>query len=304
MIKQRTLKNVIHATGVGVHSGQNAFLTLKPAPIDAGIIFRRVDLPQPVDIPARVAFIGNTDLCTCLEKDNVRIATVEHLLSALAGLGIDNCLVELALSELPIMDGSSSPFVFLIESAGVEEQNAPKQFIRIKKPIEMRMGDKFARLEPYDGFRVSFEIAFDHPIISNSQQSITVDFSSASYIKAVSRARTFGFLSDYEIIKQKNLARGASLDNAIVLDTHHIVNEEGLRSPDEFVKHKILDVVGDLYLLGHNLIGAFVGYKSGHALNKAVMNELLLQTDAWEIVTFDDPKKAPICYATFESASA
>src|SRR3990167_270494 len=197
MIKQRTLKNVIHATGVGVHLGEKVYLTLRPASVDTGIIFRRVDLAEPVEIPAQVAFIGDTDLCTCLEKKEVRIATVEHLLSAFAGLGVDNCYVDLSLSELPIMDGSASPFVFLIESAGIEEQNAPKKFIRIKKPVEVRVGDKFAKLEPYDGFRVSFEIAFNHPVISNSQQSITVDFSSASYIKDVSRARTFGFLADY-----------------------------------------------------------------------------------------------------------
>lgn len=301
MIKQRTLKNVIHATGVGVHSGEKAYLTLMPAPIDTGIVFRRIDLADPVEIPAKVAFIGNTDLCTCLEKGNVRIATVEHLLSAFAGLGIDNCYVDLSLSELPIMDGSSSPFVFLIESAGIEEQNASKKFIRIKKTVEVKMGDKSAKLEPYDGFRVSFEIVFDHPVISNSQQSITVDFSSASYIKDVSRARTFGFLADYEMIRQKKLALGASLDNAIVLDPIKVVNEEGLRHPDEFVKHKVLDVVGDLYLLGHSLIGSFTGYKSGHALNNQVMRELLSQKDAWELVTFDDASKVPLCYSMFES---
>jgi len=297
MIKQRTLKNAIHATGVGVHLGEKVYLTLRPAPIDAGIIFRRVDLAEPVDIPARVAFIGNTDLCTCLEKKEVRIATVEHLLSAFSGLGIDNCYVDLSLSELPIMDGSASPFVFLIEAAGIEEQDAPKKFIRIKKPIEVRVGDKFARLDPFEGFRVSFEIAFSHPVIVNSQQAITIDFSSASYIKDVSRARTFGFLAEYEMIRQKNLARGASLDNAIVLDTIQVMNEEGLRYPDEFVKHKILDVIGDLYLLGYSLIGAFTGYKSGHAINSALLRELLSQQDAWELVTFDDEKSVPVCYA-------
>lgn len=304
MIKQRTLKNVIHATGVGVHLGEKVYLTLRPAPIDTGIVFRRVDLAEPVEIPALAASIGNTDLCTCLEKNEVRIATVEHLLSAFAGLGIDNCIVDLSLSELPIMDGSASPFVFLIESAGIEEQNAPKKFIRIKKTIEVHEGDKFVKLEPFDGFRVSFEIAFSHPIIVNTQQSITIDFSSASYVKDVSRARTFGFLADYEMIRQKNLARGASLDNAIVLDTATIVNEDGLRDPDEFVKHKILDAIGDLYLLGHSLIGAFSGYKSGHALNSALLRKLLSQTDAWELVTFDDAESAPVCYAFAEQSTS
>ncbi|HLB56142.1 MAG TPA: UDP-3-O-acyl-N-acetylglucosamine deacetylase [Coxiellaceae bacterium] len=304
MIRQRTLKNAIHATGIGVHLGEKVYLTLRPAPINTGIIFRRVDLNEPVEIPAQVAFIGNTDLCTCLEKKEVRISTVEHLLSAFAGLNIDNCYVDLSLSELPIMDGSSSPFIFLIESAGIEEQDAPKKFIKIKKTIEVRVGEKFAKLEPFDGFRVAFEIAFNHPVISNSQQSIIVDFSSASYVKDISRARTFGFLADYEMIREKNLARGASLDNAIVLDTIKIMNEEGLRYPDEFVKHKILDVVGDLYLLGHNLIGAFTGYKSGHAINNALMRELLSQKDAWELITFDDASKAPLCYSTAQSVTA
>lgn len=296
MINQRTLKNVIHATGIGVHMGEKVYLTLRPAPVNTGIIFRRVDLPEPVSIPAHVDFIGNTDLCTCLEKQGVRIATVEHLLSAFAGLGVDNCYVDLTLPELPIMDGSASPFVFLVESAGIEEQSAPKQFLRVKKTIEVRAGDKYARLDPYEGFKVSFEIAFDHPVISNSQQSITLDFSSTSYIKEVSRARTFGFLADYEAIRQKNLARGASLDNAIVLDTIKVVNEEGLRYKDEFVKHKILDVIGDLYLLGHNLIGAFTGYKSGHALNSALLRKLLAQADAWELVTFENESTVPVCY--------
>ncbi|EKD78101.1 MAG: hypothetical protein ACD_42C00042G0003 [uncultured bacterium] len=301
MIKQRTLKNTIHATGVGVHLGEKVYLTLHPAPIDTGIVFRRIDFPEPLFIPATAAFIGNTDLCTCLEKNNVRIATVEHLLSAFAGLRIDNCYVDLTLSELPIMDGSAAPFVFLIESAGIEEQHAAKKFIRIKKTVEVCVGDKYARLEPFDGFRVSFEIAFSHPVIANTKQAITVDFSSASYTKEVARARTFGFLAEYEMIRQKNLARGASLDNAIVLDTAAIVNEEGLRDPDEFVRHKILDAIGDLYLLGHSMIGAFVGFKSGHAINSQLLRELLSQTDAWEMVTFDDASQAPICYASSDS---
>lgn len=300
MIKQHTLKNVIHATGVGVHSGEKVRLTLRPAPINTGIVFRRVDLENQTEIPAKAIYIGDTDLCTCLVKDNVRIATIEHLLSAFSGLGIDNCYVDLSLAELPIMDGSASPFVFLIESAGIEEQDALKQFMRIKKTVEVRSGDKFVRLDPYDGFRVSFEIAFEHPIISKTKQAITLDFSSASYIKEVSRARTFGFLKDYEMIRQKKLALGANLDNTVVLDADAIVNEDGLRYSDEFVKHKILDVIGDLYLLGHNIIGAFTGFKSGHVLNGALVKQLLSQSDAWEIVTFDDVKNAPVCYAGAE----
>ena len=297
MIKQRTLKNAISATGVGVHLGEKVYLTLRPAPVNTGIVFRRVDLDEPVDIPAKADFIGETDLCTSLTKSGVRVATVEHLMSALSGLGIDNLYVDLTSPELPIMDGSAGPFVFLIQSAGIEEQNAPKKFIKIKKPIEVRDGDKFVKLTPYDGFKVSFEIDFDHPIIANSQQSLTMDFSSASYMKEVARARTFGFLKDYELIRQKNLAKGASLENAIVLDTFKVLNEDGLRDPDEFVKHKILDAIGDLYLLGHGVLGAFSGYKSGHALNSRLLHALLENQEAWEIVTFEDDAKSPISYA-------
>lgn len=285
MIKQRTLKNIIHATGVGVHSGESVRLTLRPAPINSGITFHRIDLEKPIAIPARVEFIGNTDLCTCLEKEGVRIATVEHLLSALMGLGIDNLNVDITLPELPIMDGSASPFIFLIQSAGIEEQNEEKKFIRIKKEIEIREDDKLVRLSPYDGFKVSFEILFDHPIIAQSQQSFSLDLSPMIYIKELSRARTFGFLSDYKKISQKNLARGASLENAVVLDEVKILNTEGLRDPNEFVKHKMLDVIGDLYLLGYNMVGAFTGYKSGHALNSRLLRQLLMQPDAWEVVT-------------------
>jgi len=285
MIKQRTLKNTIHATGIGVHSGDPVRLILKPASINTGIVFRRIDLADVVSIPARVEFIGNTDLCTCLEKEGVRIATVEHLLSALAGLSIDNAIIDLTFSELPIMDGSSGPFIFLIQSAGIEEQTEEKKFIRIKKTVEIQAGDKFARLSPYDGFQVSFEIHFDHPIIAKSHQSLTFDLSPIAYIKELSRARTFGFLSDYNAIRQKKLALGASLENAVVLDDVKVLNEDGLRDPDEFVKHKILDVIGDLYLLGHSMIGAFTGYKSGHALNSQLLQKLMAETDAWEVVT-------------------
>lgn len=296
MIKQRTLKNAIHATGIGVHSGETVYLTLRPAPIDTGIIFRRLTANELIEIPAQVNYIGDTDLCTCLIKDNARIATVEHLLSALAGLGVDNCYIDSSLAELPIMDGSAAPFVFLIESAGIEKQDALKKFMRITKTIEVREGDKFVKIEPFHGFRVSFEIAFDHPVIAQSHQSVTLNFSPIAYAREISRARTFGFLQDYEMIRKKNLARGASLENAIVLDHEKVINEEGLRDPDEFVKHKILDAVGDLYLLGHNLIGAFTGYKSGHAMNSQLLRELLSQRDAWEIVTFSDSTAAPVCY--------
>lgn len=296
MIKQRTLKSAITATGVGVHLGEKVYLTLRPAPVNTGIVFRRIDLDQPIEIPAHANFIGETDLCTCLVKDDARVATVEHLMSALSGLGIDNLYVDLTMPELPIMDGSAGPFVFLVQSAGIEEQNAAKKFIRIKKPVEVKDGDKFVRLLPYNGFKVSFEIDFDHPVIANSRQAVSLDFSTASYMKEVARARTFGFLADYEMIKQKNLAKGASLDNAIVLDTFKVLNEDGLRDPDEFVKHKILDAIGDLYLLGHGMIGAFEGYKSGHALNSRLLHALQAQADAWEVVTFDDVAQAPVSY--------
>lgn len=301
MINQRTLKNTIHATGVGVHSGEKVNLTLHPAPVDTGIIFRRTDLTPILSIPARVANIGDTDACTCLVSHHERVATVEHLLSAFAGVGIDNCYVDITLSELPIMDGSASPFVFLIQSAGIEEQNAPKKFIRIKKTVEVKYNDKFAKLEPFDEFRVSFEIAFDHSVIKKSRQAMSLDFSTATYIKDISRARTFGFLADYDMLRQKKLALGASLENTVVIDTDKVVNEEGLRYSDEFVKHKIMDVIGDLYLLGHNMIGAFTGFKSGHAMNSQLMHSLLSQSDAWELVTFPDNTLAPLCYQEMQT---
>lgn len=296
MIKQRTLKNVIRATGIGVHSGQKVFLTLMPAPPNTGIIFRRIDLDPIVEIPARVEFVGDTSLSTCLIKDNARVATVEHLLSALAGVGIDNLFIDLTASELPIMDGSAAPFVFLLQSAGIEEQNAAKKFLRIKRGLEVQEGDKVASLQPYDGFKITFEIDFGHPLFNENNKKATLDFSSTSYVKEVSRARTFGFLSDYEYIRKRNLALGVSLDNTIVLDDYKILNEDGLRYHNEFVKHKILDVIGDLYLLGHSMIGEFVGYKSGHALNNCLLSKLLLQQDAWEEVTFQNPQELPFSF--------
>ncbi|MGE3319944.1 MAG: UDP-3-O-acyl-N-acetylglucosamine deacetylase [Candidatus Berkiella sp.] len=300
MFKQRTLKNVIRATGVGVHTGEKVFLTLRPAPANSGIVFVRTDCVPPVEIPARPEYVGDTSFCTTLIKDGVRVGTVEHLLSAMAGLGIDNAIVELSAPEVPIMDGSSGPFVFLIQSAGIKEQSAPKRFIKIKKAVEVRDGDKIARIEPFDGFQVSFAIDFDHPVFRNSNQKSTLAFTSMAYIKQVSRARTFGFLSDFEWLRAKNLASGASLDNAIVLDEYKVLNEDGLRYDDEFVRHKVLDAIGDLYLLGHALIGAFHGVKSGHTLNNKLIKALLAEENAYEIVSFEDKKAAPIVYAAPE----
>jgi UDP-3-O-[3-hydroxymyristoyl] N-acetylglucosamine deacetylase len=303
MIKQRTLKNVIRATGVGLHTGSKVYLTLRPAPVNTGIIFRRIDLEQPIDIPASAQYIGDTTLNTCLVKDGARISTVEHILSAFAGMGIDNAYVDLTAAELPTMDGSAGPFVFLIQSAGIEEQNAAKQFIRVKRKITVKADSQsgtgkapYATLEPFEGFKVTFTIDFDHPAIRASQQTATLDFSSTSFVKEVSRARTFGFLSEYEYLRKHNLGLGGSLDNTIVLDDYHILNEDGLRYDNEFVKHKILDAVGDLYLLGHSMIGAFTGYKSGHTLNNQLRLALLANQDAWEIVTFADPAKLPISF--------
>lgn len=296
MIRQRTLKNVIKATGITLHGGERAEIVLRPAAINTGIQFRRTDLNPIVQIPALAANVGDTTLSTTLMKDQVRISTVEHLLSAFAGLGIDNAYVDVTASEIPIMDGSAGPFVFLIQSAGIEEQNAPKRFIRIKRKLKIKDGDKWACFEPYDGFKVTFTIDFDHPLFKLDTKTATLDFSSLSYVKEVSRARTFGFMADFEKLQAMNLARGASLDNAIAIDEFRILNEDGLRYENEFVKHKILDAVGDLYLLGSSLIGAFSGYKSGHALNNKILHELLVNKDAWEFVTFEDAKTAPISY--------
>ncbi|WP_295456069.1 UDP-3-O-acyl-N-acetylglucosamine deacetylase [uncultured Thiodictyon sp.] len=297
MVKQRTLKNVIRATGVGLHTGDKVYLTLRPAAPDTGIVFRRVDLEQPVEIRACPHNVGDTRLSTTLVNGDVRVSTVEHLLSAFAGLGIDNAYVDVSAPEVPIMDGSAGPFVFLIQSAGVEEQNRAKRFIRIKHPVEVRDGDKYARFEPYDGFSVEFTIDFDHPAFHDRTKRATMDFSTSSFVKEVSRARTFGFLRDIEALRQQGLAQGGSLDNAVVVDEFRVLNEEGLRYEDEFVKHKILDAIGDLYLLGHTLIGAFKGHKSGHALNNQLLRALVADQTAWEEAVFEDATPAPICYA-------
>ena len=297
MIRQRTLKNAIRATGVGLHTGEKIYLTLKPAPIDTGIIFRRVDLDPVAEIPALAEYVGDTRLSSTLIDGDVRISTVEHLLSAMAGLGVDNAYIELSASEVPIMDGSAGPFVFLIQSAGVQEQEAPKRFIRIKKPILVEDGDKWAKFEPFEGFKVSFTIDFDHPVFQNRARQAEVDFSTTSFVREVSRARTFGFMRDIELLRSHNLALGGSLDNAVVVDDYRILNDDGLRYEDEFVKHKMLDAIGDLYLLGCSLIGAFSGYKSGHALNNKLLRALMADQSCWEEVTFEDDKEpVPISF--------
>ena len=297
MIRQRTLKNVIRATGVGLHTGRKVFLTLRPAPADTGIVFRRDDLEPAVDIVARAENVGDTSLSTSLVKGGVRISTVEHLLSAFAGLGIDNAYVDLSASEVPIMDGSAGPFVFLIQSAGFEEQNQPKRFFRVKRSIGVRDGDKWARFEPFDGFKVSFAIEFDHPFFHQRSKHAEIDFSTTSFVKEVARARTFGFMKDVELLREQNLALGGSLDNAVVVDDYRVLNEDGLRYEDEFVKHKILDAIGDLYLLGHSLIGAFHGYKSGHELNNRLLRKILATEDAYELVSFEGEQTAPFSFS-------
>lgn len=296
MLRQRTLKNVIRATGVGLHSGEKVFLALRPAPIDAGIVFRRVDLEPAAEIPARAELVTETMLCTGLTQGAGKVMTVEHLLSALAGLGVDNCYVDLSAPEVPIMDGSAGPFVFLLQSAGIVEQAAAKKFIRIRHPVEVRDGDKFARFEPHDGFRIGFTIEFDHPMIPARQSRAQVDFSTANYVQEVSRARTFGFMRDLEFMRERNLGLGGSMDNAIVLDEYRVLNDDGLRYADEFVRHKILDAVGDLYLAGHPIIGAYEGFKSGHALNNKLVRALLAETSAWEEVTFTASEPAPMVF--------
>jgi UDP-3-O-[3-hydroxymyristoyl] N-acetylglucosamine deacetylase len=296
MIRQRTLKNVIRATGVGLHTGDKVYLTLRPARPDTGIVFRRVDLVDPVDIKASPLNVGDTQLSTTLVSGDVRISTVEHLLSAFAGLGIDNAYVDVSAAEVPIMDGSAGPFVFLIQSAGIEELNVPKRFIRIKRGVRVEDGDKWARFDPFEGFKVGFTIDFEHPVFKNRRQHAEVDFSTTSFVKEVSRARTFGFMRDIEYLRERRLALGGSLDNAVVVDDYRVLNEDGLRYEDEFVRHKILDAIGDLYLLGRSLIGSFTGYKSGHGLNNRLLRTLLADRQAWEEVTFDDPREAPISF--------
>lgn len=287
MIKQRTPNKEIQATGVGLHSGVTVMMTLRPAPINTGIVFRRVDLNPVVEIPAKYDRVGDTMLCTSLHQDGVRIATVEHLLSAFAGLGIDNAYVDVNAPEIPIMDGSAAPFVFLIQSAGIREQNAAKKYIRILKPIRIEDNGKYVQFLPHNGYRVSCTIDFEHPVFNDKPQTATFDFSSTSYVKQVCRARTFGFLSDYEKLRENGLAKGGSLDNAIVVDKYRLLNEDGLRFNSEFVTHKVLDAIGDLYLLGNGLIGAFEGYKSGHELNNRLLCELMAREDAWEYTYFD-----------------
>lgn len=293
MLKQRTLKTVVHASGVGLHGGVKVKLSLRPAAPDTGIVFRRVDLPEPVDIPAQAMLIGDTRMCSCLEKDGVKVGTIEHLMSALCGLGIDNAWIDLDAPEVPILDGSAAPFVFLIQSAGIEEQNAAKKFIRVTRPIEVTDGDKWARFTPYDGYRLSFSIVFQHPAIDKSAQEASIDFAEQSYVREVSRARTFGFMQEVEYLREHGLALGGGLENAIVLDEYRVLNLDGLRYSDEFVRHKILDAVGDLYLLGHPLLAAYASHKGGHALNNQLARALLQAEDAWELVSFDALEKVP-----------
>lgn len=296
MIKQRTLKNTIRATGVGLHTGEQVYLTLHPAEPNTGICFRRVDLEIPVTIHATPENVGETTLSTTLVLGDVKISTVEHLLSAFAGLGIDNAIIDVTAPEVPIMDGSAGPFVFLLQSAGVQEQDCPKQYLRIKRAVRVEDGDKWAAFEPFEGFKVTFTIDFEHPAFENHVKTATMDFSSTTFVREVSRARTFGFMKDIEALRENNLALGGSLDNAIVVDDDKVINEDGLRYADEFVKHKILDAIGDLYLLGHSLIGEFTGHKSGHGLNNLLLRALLADKEAWEMVSFDKEEDAPISF--------
>jgi UDP-3-O-[3-hydroxymyristoyl] N-acetylglucosamine deacetylase len=291
--KQRTLKNLIRATGVGLHTGAKVYLTLRPAAPNTGIVFRRTDLAQPVEIRADPYAVGDTRLSSCLEKSGERVSTVEHLMSAFSGLGIDNAYVDLTAPEVPIMDGSAGPFVWLLQSAGIEEQSAPKKFMRILQTVEARDGDKWVRFEPHNGYKLTLSIAFEHPVFEKTGKSVCVDFSTTSYVKEVSRARTFGFMQDVETMRSQGLALGGSLDNAIVMDEYRVLNTDGLRYADEFVKHKVLDAIGDLYLLGHPVIGAFSGHKSGHALNNQLLRKLVEARHAWEYVSFDRAEDAP-----------
>jgi UDP-3-O-[3-hydroxymyristoyl] N-acetylglucosamine deacetylase len=296
MLGQRTLKNSIRAQGVGLHSGQKVLMTLRPAAPDTGIVFHRTDMDPPGEVRAKAENVGDTQLGTSLINGEARVSTVEHLLSAFAGLGIDNAHVELSAAEVPIMDGSAGPFVFLLQSAGFEDQRTPKKFVRIKSRVRVEDGDKWAEFRPFDGFKVNFEIEFNHPLFKRRANKASMDFSTTSFLKEVSRARTFGFMRDLEMMRARNLALGGNLDNAIVLDDFRVLNEDGLRYEDEFVKHKILDAIGDLYLLGHSLIGEFSGFKSGHKLNNLLLRKLIADTSAWESVVFEKPSDAPIAY--------
>jgi len=303
MLQQRTLKSLIRASGVGLHTGQKVRIALRPAPPDTGIVFRRIDLASPVDIPARAELVGEARLASTLIKDGVRIHTVEHLMSALSGLGIDNAYVDLDAPELPIMDGSASPFVLLLQQAGLEEQAAPKRFLKVKKTLEVRDGDKWARLEPYAGFKLSFSIDFRHPLIERSTQSVTVDFAETSYLKEIARARTFGFMHEVEDLRESGLALGGGLENAVVLDEQGVLNSDGLRFADEFIRHKLLDAIGDLYLVGGPLLGAFAAYKSGHALNNRLVRAALADSAALETVVFERAEEAPAGIARLAAQS-
>jgi len=295
-LKQRTLKTSVRTTGIGLHGGGKVYMNLRPAPVNSGITFRRVDLDVPVEIPAHALNVTQTTLGTTLENRGARVSTVEHLMAALAGLGVDNAFVDLTAAEVPIMDGSSAPFVFLLQSAGIEEQSAPKRFIRIRKPVEVREGDKWVRLEPHNGYRLNLEINFDHPVLRRRRQHASLDFSTVSFLKEISRARTFGFLSQIESLREQNLTLGGSMDSAVVMDDYRVLNEDGLRFQDEFVRHKILDAVGDLYLVGGCFIGEFSGYKSGHLLNNRLVRALLERREAYEEVEFNDPRRSPVSY--------
>jgi UDP-3-O-[3-hydroxymyristoyl] N-acetylglucosamine deacetylase len=294
MLRQRTLKTVVRASGVGLHGGVKVNMALRPAAPDTGIIFRRVDLPEPKDIPARAVLVGDTRMCSCLDVDGVKVGTIEHLMSALAGLGIDNAWIDLDAPEVPILDGSAAPFIFLIQSAGIEEQDVAKKFIRVTRPVEVHDGDKWARFEPYEGYKLAFSIVFNHPAIDRSAQRAEIDFAEQSYIREISRARTFGFMQEVEFLRENGLALGGGLENAIVLDEFRVLNQDGLRYGDEFVKHKILDAIGDLYLVGHPLLAAYSSHKGGHALNNQLARALLAQQDAWELVTFEEAGRAPV----------
>ena len=293
MLKQRTLKTLVRATGVGLHSGVKVTMILRPAPVDTGIVFRRVDLEPPVDLPAQPHGVGDTRMASTLQQGEAKLSTIEHLMSALAGLGIDNIYVDVDAPELPIMDGSAAPFVFLLQSGGIEEQNAPKKFIRIKKTVRVEEGDKWAELSPYEGFRLDFSIIFNHPAVDQTGRQVSVDFADNSYIREVARARTFGFMQDIEYMRDHGLALGGSLDNAIVMDEYRVLNSDGLRYNDEFVKHKVLDAIGDLYVAGHPILGAFSAFKSGHGLNNKLLRAVLDDATAWEWATFSDPAATP-----------